>query len=504
MSVIRLSAFVAMACLLAGARAEAPHTPQEWRNAAVSDIESAYQLTLENHPGAYDTANPAFKSNLSEARSAGLALAEQVSDSAGYVAALQRFNTGIHDGHAGVSTSLGDSEKPARWPGFLTAWRSGGLYVSRTEAGGPALGSRVLACDGQPINTVIQNNVFAFRGHGEVAGHWWVYARNVFYERGNPFVRSPVSCEFELHGKQQVRQLVWSAAPAQAVKWHDEDYNGITLPVGLTEPRRRLLWIAMPTYQPDEAQQAAYHALSKDLREHRERLLTADAVVIDLRDNQGGSSFWSDELAQALWGKGRVERRVHKQEAAMQVWWRASAANTAHVRQIADLTKAREGEAAGAEMKALASAMEEARTKGEPFFVEKSPASYGQANADVDQQEDPAPFTRPVYVIVPGQCASACLDALDVFKLFPNTKLVGAPSAADSTYMEVRTQALDSGLAWAIIPVKVYVNRPRAAGQFYQPDIYLNELAWSTENFQKLIEKDLARNRKQPALKPQS
>jgi hypothetical protein len=62
--------------------------------------------------------------------------------------------------------------------------------------------------------------------------------------------------------------------------------------------------------------------------------------------------------------------------------------------------------------------------------------------------------------------------------------------------MEVRSQPLASGLAEVIIPNKVYVKRPRANGQTYLPAIYLRELSWSTANFLKLVEADLALPRK--------
>jgi hypothetical protein len=86
----------------------------------------------------------------------------------------------------------------------------------------------------------------------------------------------------------------------------------------------------------------------------------------------------------------------------------------------------------------------------------------------------------------------ACLDALDYFTVFPNVKLIGAPSSADSTYMEVRLQPLASGLASVIVPVKMYVGRARAAGQVYTPAIEVDELSWSTQAFLKVIEADLA------------
>jgi hypothetical protein len=72
-------------------------------------------------------------------------------------------------------------------------------------------------------------------------------------------------------------------------------------------------------------------------------------------------------------------------------------------------------------------------------------------------------------VIVPGQCVSACLDAVDYFKHFPNTKLIGAPSSADSTDMEVRNPKLPSGMADALIPMKMDVDRPGGKGVFTSP-----------------------------------
>jgi len=106
------------------------------------------------------------------------------------------------------------------------------------------------------------------------------------------------------------------------------------------------------------------------------------------------------------------------------------------------------------------------RAAGRDYFGNKSTSTLPAADPRTDLPGDPAPFTRPLYVIVPGNCASACLDAIDYFKLFPNTKLVGAPSSADSTYMEVRLVVLPGGLGRVVVPTKLYVNRPRGNGVF--------------------------------------
>lgn len=43
------------------------------------------------------------------------------------------------------------------------------------------------------------------------------------------------------------------------------------------------------------------------------------------------------------------------------------------------------------------------------------------------------------------------------------------------------------GFAKVILPIKVYVNRPRKKGFYYQPDIKFNELEWTTQALVKMI-----------------
>jgi len=60
--------------------------------------------------------------------------------------------------------------------------------------------------------------------------------------------------------------------------------------------------------------------------------------------------------------------------------------------------------------------------------------------------------------------------------------------------MEVRLEQLPGGLARVVVPTKLYVNRPRANGEFYRPDIPVTALKWSTAVFQEVVERDLARS----------
>ncbi len=475
-----------------------PQTAAQWREAAIRDIQAGYTITLRNHPGTYDRANPGFVKNLLAAKQDGLQLAAKVHNGAGYTAAIEAFNVRIHDGHAGMVTKLDPSAlPPERWPGFVTVWRGEALHVAAAEPGQLPIGAKLVSCDGVPMTTLITQNVFTFMGRVDEPGHWWTMAREVFVDRGNPFIALPQLCEYEVDGKTNTQQLTWVPRTDQAKQWYYATSYGDELAVGITEPRARLYWVAMPTFQPDDKQREAYRAMTDEVQQQRQRFLDADAIVIDLRHNLGGSSMWSQEFAGALWGKGRVQRRLQAYSAKTEVWWRASKDNTAHVENLVKtLTQQKQTEAAHW-VKGWAAGMRKALNSGQKFFVAERAATVANpADSMGDVAGDPAAFTQPVYVVVPGQCASACLDALDVFTRFPNTKLIGAPSSADSTYMEVRHQTLASGRAVVVVPNKVYVNRPRANGQVYKPEIYVNDLDWSTANFLAVVERDLLRSRK--------
>ena len=491
------AAFSALLCgpLAAAPAAPAvdlPTTPEGWRAAAEADIEAAVQVTRENHPGPFDPQNPGFSANLEAARRHGLALAGKVADASGYVAAVAAFNVRIRDGHAGMFSKLDPSLfPPERWPGFVTVWRGDGLYVHASGPGLPAVGSKLLGCDGKDARQLIRDNVFSFTGRVDEAGQWWSRARGVFDDEHNPFIALPQRCTFEAKGRAVEHVLAWRALDAEGERLLAESRNGDARPVGVTEPRKNLLWVSMPTFQPNEQERAAYRALVRDIETGRARWLAADAVVVDLRRNQGGSSDWSQYFARALWGKARVEKESAAYDAGVEVWWRASPDNTSYVTGLAERL-AREGSLeSAARIRRTAQGMRAALAQGKAFHVEQDETDPPAMN---DAPDGP-PFTRPLYVVVPGNCASACLDALDVFTLFPNTVLVGAPSSADSTYMDVRVAELASGRAGVIVPNKVYVNRKRANGQFYRPQIEVRDLVWSIGTLSKAIEADLARRR---------
>jgi hypothetical protein len=486
---MRISKLVFSTLLAAAATpAFAEEKPIDWRSLAIGDVEAAYQITREQHPGMFDKSNPGFPALLDKARTEALLLAGKTSTAAGFEASLGRFKAVVNDGHAGAYANLPEPHQPKiKWPGFVAAWRGQAMYVYKSALSDLPAGAQILSCDAVDVPSLVRRNVFGFHNGIKVPGEYWSLARRLFVDDGNPFVRLPKNCQFQIKGKRVARTLSWTETPDYYQSWRDGSANGERLPIGMVERAPRLFWFALPDFQPDEAGTAAYKKMYADVITSRPQLLAAHAIVLDLRFNNGGSSNWSKMLAENLWGKARVERALKTYFAKTQTWWRPTAGNLDAVKEFIPLLEQQADAASVTLIKQFVPVFEAAVLRGDKFLIEPDLPE----TANKGDEAEPLPLTTPVYVIVPGQCASACLDAIDYFKQFPQTRLIGAPSSSDSTYMEVRTQALPSKMAEVIIPMKMYVDRPRGNGVFYTPDILVTDFDWSTANFLKRIQADL-------------
>lgn len=479
-------------CLISLPSSALPSSPEGWKQAAINDINEAYQIFLDNHPGVYDPKNPEFASQLTESKKRGLSYAAKVNDASSHRFAVLGFTAAMGDGHAALMATAKPDIGAFKWPGFFTAWRQQGLFVADSRVKGVAVGAEVIACDGKPIKNLIEDNVFSFEGRKKELGQWWTYAPHVFIDFNNPFVTVPGRCLFRVANKTIEHDLQWQGVVEDIVNVLSSAYMGDVKDVGVTEPRPKLLWVSMSSFQPNEQQRNIYRAMNDELRSNHRRYDQADAVVIDLRQNQGGSSQWSLDFAKALWGDTAVSQRWAAKAPSQTVWWRASKDNTAYVQyeMVSLLKKMKQIENANIVEK-LGADMKSALRRGEKFYIEYDDEANKEKKAPLKENPIATIYKNPVYVIVPGYCASACLDALDIFSLFENTQLVGAPSSGDSTYMDVRHQITTSGTAQISIPNKVYVNRVRGNGEVYLPGIYANDLQWSSENFLAIVEKAL-------------
>ncbi len=488
-----LAAALGAAMLALPASAQAPPTAPpavtDWRAAARVDVLAAYDLYAANHPGMHDPANPGFTAQLARARDAALPLAERATDRRSYLAALGAFSAVLADGHALLFARPAGAPVPVYWTGFIAAWRDGRLLVNQAEPDAlVAVGETILSCDGLAPAALLRERPPSRNFRPEEAGQWWVYAPFAFQTAAPPAERIRACRVRGMDGRARDVTLAWTAAPAGLNGRMRIAAEGEQPEIALSEPRPGIFHIGLPDFQPDAAGIAAYARLYEAARARRGELLRARAVVLDLRHNNGGSSDWSRDLAAILWGRPQVDRALADYFRGGEIWWRASPGNIAHMDEMAQGVRTAGREAEAQAIVATGAAMAAAARRSDPYHrvpIETAPPA--------GPPPPPSDFTAPVYVITPGGCASACLDAIDIFTRFANVRLIGAPTSADSTYMEVRVQDLPSGIGRIVIPIKLYVGRPRASGEVYRPHIVFADPGWTTAAFLDRIEAETAR-----------
>jgi len=332
-----------------------PVTANDWALAAKRDIAAAYQLTADNHPGMANPLDPDFPALLQQAQKNAMALLPFVNSAMAYDAAIARFSATLQDGHAGAFASLPDELRPKRrWPGFIAVWRAEALWVYHSAVPALSKGMQIVACDGVTVENLIRQRVFQYSGQVDQPGHWWAYGGSLFTDDGNPFTPPLKQCDFKrADGSIQKLQLSWTVRPDAVQPYAQAAYDGDPIDVGLywhqagtarktasvtaaaqQSNTPEVAWIAMPTFNPSQTEISQYESLFSNLQQQKARLQQAKAIVLDLRRNQGGSSYWSFQVAGLLWGKELVQQKATALFANTEVWWFASAGNTAYVKSL--------------------------------------------------------------------------------------------------------------------------------------------------------------------------
>ena len=98
--------------------------------------------------------------------------------------------------------------------------------------------------------------------------------------------------------------------------------------------------------------------------------------------------------------------------------------------------------------------MRSAEARGAPLWRAHDPPEPPSAAVPLP------PPAGPVYFITDTGCGSACLDAADLWRALGAVQL-GQETSADTLYMDVREDALPSGLSGVAVPMKVYRGRQR-------------------------------------------
>lgn len=441
---------------------------QDWAATTRADGAAFHAHILADHPGPVNAADPGFGARERTAYATLLARAQRVRDFPGYLWTMRGYTASFDDGHVQFSTQKGSPLLTARWPGFLTGLDPRGRQVVMTRADDAAvpLGAVLDGCDGVAADPLLARNVGAFTGRWSMLATRRSRAGRLFVDTGNPFIPRPATCRFRIAGKVRTIALKWR--PLVDPEWSRrlaDTTRAAPIATGSRTLSDGTRWFAIASFDsdPEGPVAKALNPMIATMRADRTALLLAPRIVFDLRGNGGGSSQWSNDMAKILWGEAAVARA---DSVPTYVEWRVSAANLATMRGYRD-TWAQSKDAspdALAWARRNADGLAAAQAKGAALWR----GDDGAADAAQATPAAVAEPTRPVYVLTDAACASACLDAVDLWTALGAIP-IGQETSGDTLYMEVGDRTLPSGLATVGIPMKVYRGRARGSNQPVRP-----------------------------------
>jgi hypothetical protein len=435
-----------------------PVHAEDWASDLRRDAQAMHDDIARNHPGPVDPANPGFAAANDTGLKLALTRAQTTTTYGGYFFALQAYAASFDDGHlAFFPADLAKEPKlDVQWPGFLTNFVRNDVQrvVSRAADAPVPNGARLVGCDGVDATTLAARNV------GTQYGRWNLHATRVmrgarlFIDPGNPWIQRPRHCTFDVDGKPREVDLAWRPFTDAERKLHlPAAWHRAAEPIGLRTLDDGTVWIALSDFDGDLDHPAAkaLTPLIAQITAQRATILAAPRVVLDLRGNNGGNSEWALRIAEALWGK---EAFAKVNVNSTSVDWRASTGVVDRLSEILAMDESHPGTpAADTEwIRTTRAGVIAAMKAHKPFYH----------SATDPQPPTPAPpkTHARIYMVTDAGCASACLDAADVF-LALGAIHVGEETSADTLYMDVRTPVLPSGYGKLAVAMKVYRGRPR-------------------------------------------
>ena len=187
---------------------QAPPDPR-WSRITQVDVDAAYQLLLDNHPGAaLELGDIAFQQRLIAAHLRALKRARGVTSYQGYLFALAGFATDMGDKHIWSRPTF--VVNLPRWPDFIVSKRGETWSVTDTELDQSALlGASLLSCDGEDVKDLARVNLGGFRAVWNIGAQQIQNAPWLMVDEGNPFISRPKACTFEHNGQRQTVTLDW-------------------------------------------------------------------------------------------------------------------------------------------------------------------------------------------------------------------------------------------------------------------------------------------------------
>ncbi|MFL6657415.1 MAG: S41 family peptidase [Massilia sp.] len=434
---------------------------------ARADLDFVHRTLQENHPGAIDSADPAFRRTMEEGYRVASASARKARSLADEKRLLARYAAGFADIH--LQVDFNTQSRHMAWPGIVIN-RTGDRYVVSGRAAQwpvplPAIGAELRACDGRTPDSMMNEDVlpglFNLLDSPAVKAMYMYY----FFLDDDLAPRQYRRCTFAEADAVREMALEWNpiARPAYYKQWEAAN-PPISKHSTIDQLAADTWWVHLPEFAPGPEQEAELKALIARMPTLRDAAL----VVFDTRGNGGGDSQWGDDVLAALYGKPFLDAIEARQGEQGYSEWRVSKGNLEHLAAIIARHRRQFGNGSDAPttFTNLYARMEKSLAKGGRFERQSLPTP---APAPATVLAAAALSQARAVLVTDSNCVSSCLDFADAVRALPGAVHLGQTTGADTLYMDVRTVDLPSALGTLTFAQKVYRGRQRGNNQPWVP-----------------------------------
>jgi Peptidase family S41 len=452
---------------------QAPAEPR-WGATATQDVEAAFQLLRDNHPGAAPELHDLeFQHRLKNAHTLALKRARTVTSYQGYLFVLAGFATDMGDKHIWSRPTF--VVNLPRWAGIIVSKRGDAWIVTDTEsAQSTVLGAFLISCDGVAVQDLARKNIGGFHAVWSVGAQQIQNAPWLLVDEGNPFISRPKACVFEHNSQRETVTLDWVRIKRENLLPRMKKAIGAGAAGFGVRRVGQGYWIALQDLRSDEAR-----AVVQAVEDQKTALREVPYVVLDLRGNGGGSSVMGRQIAASLLGAAAADERLGSAtEAACggpDGSWRASEGN---IRQLEFVLASPLVTQGGPEIrKMMQDTMRDARAA-----LAQGKAFSATIDCPIEVAKPPAATQAPslmkgrLILLTDSLCFSSCLSVTGDF-LTLGAFHVGQTTDAATRFVDVREQYLPSGYSMFSTLESVDPSSPSEVGPFDPVLTYNGDIA---------------------------
>ena len=415
-----------------------PPADPRWKSTVVEDLNAAYQLLHDNHPGATAEVHDAdFVRDLADARARALDRVKTVSSYQGYLAVLAGFATDMGDKHIWSRPTF--VVNLPRWPQMLVSKRGDVWVVTDTEPSQASLlNASLIGCDGFEVEALARKNLGGFRAVWSVGAQQVQTAPWLFVDEGNPFIARPNQCIFEQKGQRTTVRLEWVQIKRENLLPRVKQAVGVGAAGFGVRKSGEGYWIALQDLMSDPAFQVV-----KSVEEQKSALRGARFVVLDLRGNHGGSSDLGRRIAISLLGDDAVGAYLTplNTDCGSAEVFRATRGNLAQLEYLKNAHLAQASPDVKKMVEDQISDIRAALAQGRAFSGTINCRTQAKPTAGAKPQ---SLLKGKLILLTDNACFSSCLAVADDFRTL-GALHVGQTTDAATWYVDVREEYLPSG-----------------------------------------------------------